>query len=167
MTSRRGYRKIINIPTGYLDVIPVGTKLFPTLYQFENALRLAVDKHLTVCYGNWWEDKLKSDLPDIYNYAEGVKQQHSKMPWIGDSARVTTLPLHNITLGQLGQIVEYYKSDCIPQLFSSLDFFTGHMRLIKLVRNLYSHMFPCLTSQDAKLARNEITTLCASLKSKI
>jgi hypothetical protein len=167
VTTKRKYQRIINIPAQYLDVIPIGTRLFPALYQFENALRLAVDKHLTVCYGNWWEHKLKFDLPDIYNYAEDVKQKHSKMPWIGDSARVTTLPLHNITLGQLGQIVEYYKSDCIPQLFSSLDFFTGHMRLIKLVRNLYSHMFPCLTSQDAKLARNEITTLCASLKSKI
>lgn len=167
MTAKRKYRVIIGIPDEYLTAVPIGTQLFPALYQFENALRLAVDKHLELCYTDWWENKLKFDLPDIYDYAEDIKQKHSKMPWIGDSARVTIRPIHNITLGQLGQIVEYYKSECIPELFTTLDFFTGHMILIKLVRNLYTHMFPCLTSQDAKLARNEITTLCASLKSKI
>ncbi len=54
-----------------------------------------------------------------------------------------------ITLGQLEEIVKAYKSDCIPQLFPNIEFFVGHMELIKRVRNMYSHMFPCIT-RDTK-----------------
>ncbi|MFI5449645.1 MAG: hypothetical protein ACHQ03_07770 [Candidatus Bathyarchaeia archaeon] len=166
MASKK-YRRIINIPVDYLDVIPIGAQLFPIFYEFENALRLAIDKHLTVLYGDWWEKKLKYDLPYIYDYAERAKEKHNKMPWIGDSARVTTLPIHNVTLGHLEEIVKRYQSECIPQLFPTLHFFLGHMDLIKLVRNLYAHMFPCLTVSDARLARSEIITLCANLRSKV
>ena len=160
-------RPILAIPESYLEAIPIGTGLFPSLYQFENGLRIAIDKYLETCYTNWWESKLRFDLPDIYDYAEGVRQKRNKMPWIGDSTRIAIRPIHNVTLGQLEEIVKKYQSECIPQLFPTLDFFTGHMQVIKLVRNLYGHMFPCLTSADARTAKREVKTLCESLKNKI
>jgi len=89
------------------------------------------------------------------------------MPWIGASSRVSVLPIHLITLGQLEEIVKSYRSDCIPQLFPTIEFFLGHMEAIKRVRNLYSHMFPCITKDDCKLAKREIVTLAAHINSKL
>ena len=89
------------------------------------------------------------------------------MPWIGDSAPVTLLPIHHVTLGQLEKIVTKYSSECIPYLFPNLPFFLGHMDCIKRVRNLYAHMFPCLTSSDARLAKSEINTLCLHINTKL
>jgi hypothetical protein len=161
-------RRILAIPKDYLEVIPIGTNLFKPLYQFENGLRIAIDKHLSTCYGpDWWEKKLQFDLPTVYRYAEDVKQKHNRMPWIGDSSRVTIRPIHNVTLGHLEEIVKMYQSECIPSLFHNIQFFLGHMDAIKLVRNLYGHMFPCLTHSDARTAKREITTLCEELKSKV
>ena len=164
----RTTRRILNIPKTYVEVIPIGTSLFPTLYQFENGLRIAIDKLLSTLYGSdWWETKLQFDLPTIYQYAADVKQKHNRMPWIGDSSRVAIRPIHNVTLGQLEAIVEKYRSECFPELFHSDRFFFGHMDAIKLVRNLYGHMFPCLTKSDARTAKREIATLCEELKTKV
>lgn len=168
MSSSRKVKRILNIPNGYFDVLPVGEQLFPVLYQFENGLRLAIDKHMSMCYTtDWWERKLKFDLPVVYNYAEEKRKKRDLMPWIGDSARVPLLPIHHVTLGHLEEIVKMYQADCVPDLFPTLNFFLGHMDFIKMVRNLYSHMFPCLTTSDARLARSEITTLCVNLKKKL
>jgi len=161
-------RRILRIPFEYLDAIPIGSSVFPTLFQFENGLRLATYKHLSVCYGeNWWEEKLKQDLPKIYQYVEDQKAKKSYMPWIGDSSKATLLPIHSITLGQLEQIIIYYKSECITELFPSIEFFMGHMEIIKRVRNLFSHMYPCLTRHDIVVAKREIKTLCEHIEKKI
>src|SRR2546422_4504687 len=138
-------RPLLRIPPEYLEAIPHGRELLSPLYQFENGLRLAIHKHLSTCYGtNWWDDKLRFDLPDIHIYATEQKAKSDKMPWIGDSPNVKALPIHRITLGHLEEIVKKFQSDCIPELFPTLEFFLGHMEGIKRVRNLYSHMFPCL-----------------------
>lgn len=89
------------------------------------------------------------------------------MPWIGDSAAVNVLPVHLITLGQLEEIVKVYSSDCIPELFPNIEFFVGHMELIKRVRNMYSHMFPCITRQDCLIARSEIRTLSRHINARL
>jgi len=62
------------------------------------------------------------------------------MPWIGDSDIVEVLPIHRVTLGHLEEIVKKFQSDRIPELFPTLEFFLGHMEIIKRVRNLYSHV---------------------------
>ncbi len=141
--------------------------MFSSFYQFENGLRLAIHRHLATCYGDWWEKKLQFELPEIYNYATEQKRKADMMPWIGDSARTQVLPIHRVTLGHLEEIVKKFQADCIPQLFPSLDFFTGHMTCIKRVRNLYTHMFPCLDIQDSRLAKREIKTLGDHLTSKL
>lgn len=89
------------------------------------------------------------------------------MPWIGASARVQILPLHLVTLGHLEEIVKKYKPDCIPQLFPTLEFFLGHMEVIKRVRNLYTHMFPCITRDDCRTARREILTLATHINAML
>jgi hypothetical protein len=161
-------RRIVRIPTEYLEVIPLGKILFPYLFQFENGLRIAINEFLSTCYGpDWWEISLKGRLPEIHKYAEDQGRKRHSMPWIGASARVPVLPIHLITPGQLEEIVRNYKSECIPQLFPTLDFFTGHMTVIKMVRNLFSHMFPCITSDDCKTANREITTLAAHINTKL
>lgn len=113
------------------------------------------------------EKKVKFDLERIYQRVEERKQQRDLMPWIGASSSVEVLPVHLTTLGELEEIIKKYQSECIPELFRSLTFFLGHMEYIKLVRNLYAHMFPCLTDSDARSARSEIRTLCQSLREKL
>ncbi len=89
------------------------------------------------------------------------------MPWIGNSQIVSVLPIHLVTLGHLEEIVKKYKSDCIPEIFPTIEFFLGHMEVIKRVRNLYAHMFPCLTADDVSLARREMLTLCAHINARL
>lgn len=142
--------------------------LFPALYQFENGLRLAIYHFLASCYGkDWWDISLQLRLPAIHDYAEKQSTRMSSMPWIGASTRVEVLPVHLVTLGHLEEIVKKYISDCVPELFPTIEFFLGHMEAIKRVRNLYSHMFPCVSRADCDLARREIRTLASHINSKL
>jgi hypothetical protein len=145
-----------------------GNRLFPDLFQLENGLRLAINNFLTLCYGkDWWQISLQAKLPRVAEYAENQKARHDSMPWIGASTRIEVLPIHLVTLGHLEEIVKIYKSDCIPQLFPTLEFFLGHMEVIKRVRNLFSHMFPCVTRDDSVTARREIKTLALHINARI
>ena len=127
-----------------------------------------VSRFLAVCYGeDWWEVSLKPRLPRVYEYAERQRSRMSVMPWIGASAKVEVLPVHLLTLGHLEDIVKRYQSDCIPELFPTIEFFLGHMEVIKRVRNLYAHMFPCITRADCTHARREIRTLAPHINSKL
>jgi hypothetical protein len=168
MPTRHKYRRIVKIPAAYLEVIEIGNMLFPSLYQLENGLRLVIHNHLSTCYGpNWWDISLKANLSTIWDYADGQQKRHHAMPWIGASARVQVLPIHLVTLGHLEEIVKKYKSDCIPQIFPTLEFFLGHMEAIKRVRNLYAHMFPCITKDDCDLAKREIKTLASHINTRL
>jgi len=170
MAARRKSRRprIVKIPKEYLEAVDLGHILFPSLFQFENGLRLAVHRFLVVCYGDlWWQVSLQAKLPKIYQYAEDQNNRQGSMPWIGNSARVKILPIHLVTLGHLEEIVKAYRADCIPQLFPTLEFFLGHMEVIKRVRNLFSHMFPCITASDCKVANREIRTLASHINSRL
>lgn len=161
-------RRLVLIPQEYCDVIPIGEKLFSPLFQFENGLRLAIHRFLVTCYGeNWWDVSLRERLPRVYAYVEDKKTKRDLMPWIGDSARVKLLPIHLVTLGQLEEIVKAYEPECIPQLFPTKEFFLGHMECVKRVRNLYAHMFPCLTHKDSELAKREIMTLSFHINTRL
>lgn len=161
-------RRIIKIPAEYLEAVELGNILFPSLFQLENGLRLAINNFLTTCYGDdWWEISLKKQLPCIHGYAEDQEKKRHSMPWIGASARVPVLRIHLVTLGHLEEIVKKYQSDCIPYIFPTLEFFLGHMEVIKRVRNLYSHMFPCITRSDCQTAKREITTLSSHINAKL
>lgn len=165
--SRRPHR-IIRLPAEYFEAIDLGNVIFPSLYQFENGLRLLVNGYLETCYGpDWWDMSLKTRLQTVFEYAGKQRKKLDSMPWIGSSSRVKVLPVHLVTLGHLEEIVKAYQSDCIPELFPTLDFFTGHMELIKRVRNLYSHMFPCITRQDCRVAKSEILVLALHINSKL
>jgi hypothetical protein len=161
-------KRLVRLPAEYFEAMDACYLLFPALYQFENGLRLALDSFLQTCYGpDWWTDSLKGRLNDTFTYAETQRKKLDAMPWIGDSSAVTVLPVHLITLGQLEEIVRVYKSDCIPQLFPNIEFFVGHMDLIKRVRNMYSHMFPCITRQDCQDAESEIRILSRHINSRL
>jgi hypothetical protein len=168
MSRKRKARPLLRIPSAYFEVVALGEALFPPLYQFENGLRLAINNFLTTCYGtDWWNASLKQRLPQVHEYAANQEKKRAAMPWIGDSARVQVLPIHLVTLGQLEEIVKNYSPDCIPQLFPTLEFFLGHMEVIKRVRNLYTHMFPCLTRADCTVARREILTLASHINTRL
>ena len=159
-------RRVVRLPKEYFAAMELGNAVFPALYQFENGLRVAVDAFMRTCYGKeWWTASLKGRLANTFDYAEGQRKKLDAMPWIGDSAEVEVLPVHLITLGQLEEIVKVYKSDCIPQLFPTIEFFIGHMELIKRVRNMYSHMFPCITKDDCRIAVSEIRVLSRHINS--
>lgn len=161
-------RRLVKIPHEYLEVVDLGNVLFPSLYEFENGLRLAIHNFLSTCYSHdWWDLSLKTRLPTIHGYAAEQQKRRDAMPWIGASSRVQVLPIHLVTLGHLEEIVKKYRSDCIPDLFPTIEFFLGHMEVVKRVRNLYTHMFPCITRSDCRVARREITTLAEHINTKL
>ena len=47
-------RRLVEIPKVYLEALPIGEKLFPPLYQFENGLRLAIHGFLSTLYTPDW-----------------------------------------------------------------------------------------------------------------
>jgi len=146
----------------------LGILLFPALYQLENGLRVLLDSFLQTCYGpDWWNASLRMRLQTVFDYAESQKRKLDAMPWIGDSTAVTVLPVHLVTLGHLEEIVKAYRSDCIPELFPTIEFFLGHMELIKRVRNMYTHMFPCITRSDCAVTRSEIRILARHINAKL
>jgi hypothetical protein len=158
----------VRLPEEYFEVVDLSNVIFPALYQFENGLRLVIHKYLETCYGtDWWRVSLRVRKKDIFDYAENQQKKLDAMPWIGASSAVAVLPVHLVTLGQLEEIVRAYRSDCIPQIFPSIEFFTGHMELIKRVRNMYTHMFPCITRGDCQVARSEIRTLSRHINSML
>src|SRR5579862_5348361 len=165
---RSRLKRTIRLPAAYFEAVEISTVLFSPLYQFENGLRLLLDTFLTTCYGpNWWDVSLKTKLPAVFKYSEEQKKRLDAMPWIGASAAVTVVPIHLVTLGHLEEIVKSYQSDCIPQVFPNLTFFLGHMELIKRIRNMYTHMFPCISRSDCQIARSEIRVLGAHINSKL
>ncbi len=159
---------IIKLPDEYANALKLGPPTFSTIFQFENGLRILVNNYLVTLYGqDWWEQSLKIRMRPIYDYVEDQKNKRSFMPWIGDSPSVQLLPLHSITLGHLEQIVIHYRSDCVPELFPTLDFFTGHLLVIKKVRNLFAHMYPCVDKQDLQTLKREVKTLTEHIEVKI
>ena len=52
-------------------------------------------------------------------------------------------------------------------LGATIEFFLGHMEVIKRVRNLYAHMFPCITKADCTLAKREIRTLGTHINDRL
>ena len=123
---------------------------------------------MTTCYGpDWWDKSLQTQLPLVFQYEANQKAKLATMSWLGASTKVAVLPVHLVTLGHLEEIIKKYKSDCIPELFPTLDFFLGHMEVIKRVRNMYSHMFPCISIKDTRVAKREILTLAEHLNSKL
>jgi hypothetical protein len=165
---KRKLTRLVRIPQPYFEVVEVAKLLFPALYQFENGLRLAIHHYLETCYGtDWWATSLQSKLPKVFEYEAAQRARLAAMSWLGASTRVAVLPVHLVTLGHLEEIIKRYQSDCIPELFPTLDFFTGHMEVIKRVRNMYSHMFPCISRNDAVVARREILTLAAHINVKL
>lgn len=168
MRRRERTNRLVRIPRPYFEVLDLANILFPSLYQFENGLRLAVHHFLESCYGaDWWKTSLQTTLPDIFQYETNQRAKQATTPWLGASKRVTVLPVHLVTLGHLEEIVKKYRSDCIPELFPTLEFFLGHMEVIKRVRNLYSHMFPCISSSDIKVAKREILTLAVHINTTL
>ena len=161
-------KRIVRLPVEYFEAMDITNVLFPPLYQFENGMRILLDSFLTTCYGaDWWNVSLKAKLEKVFEYAENQQKRLDAMPWIGSSAVVKVLPIHLVTLGHLEEVVKAYQSDCIPDLFPTLEFFLGHMELIKRVRNMYTHMFPCITRNDCQIARSEIRVLASHINSKL
>lgn len=127
-----------------------------------------LNNYLETCYGvDWWHASLKAKLRTVFEYAETQQKKLDCMPWIGSSSGVKVLPVHLITLGQVEEIVKAYRSDCIPELFPTLEFFLGHLEVIKRVRNMYTHMFPCMTDSDSQIVRSEIRVLARHINSRL
>jgi len=166
--SRGRLRRAIKLPAEYFEAVEITSVLFSPLYRFENGLRILLDGYLTTCYGaNWWSASLKAKLPKVFEYSEDQQKKLDAMPWIGDSNAVAILPIHLVTLGHLEEIIKAYQSECIPQLFPNLTFFLGHMELIKRIRNMYTHMFPCISRSNCQDARSEIRILGKHINSKL
>ncbi len=127
------------------------------LFIFENALRLKIHSIMESKYPNWWETKVKHELPKAYKYAEDEKKKQSKLPMVGQTQALQ--PYDYVTLGHLEEIITKYQDLFVPVIFPNLHFFTGHMVIIKRVRNAIAHMAPSVTLKDIRNAKNEIDIL--------
>jgi len=169
--SRVGPKRIarmVKIPAPYFESLDLSYLLYPSFYQFENGLKIVIDSFLKTCYGpDWWNTSLRVRREGIFEYAANQRRRLDSMPWIGDSASVEVLPIHLITLGQLEEVVKEYRSECIPDVFPNIEFFLGHMEVIKRVRNMYSHMLPCITRTNCADARSEIRILARHINAKL
>ncbi len=106
---------------------------------------------------DWWEKKIKAELFEIYRYADEERIRQSKLPIVGKTLNLA--PLELITIGHLEVIITKYQALFIPSLFPRSDFFTGHMVIIKQVRNALAHVSPAPTVKDIRNARSEIAIL--------
>lgn len=127
------------------------------LFLFENALRLKIDSVMRSNSPNWWETKVKPELPDVYNYARDEQVRQAKLPMVGQGQTLQSYDY--LTLGHLEQIIMKYNSLFIPSVFPNLHFFTGHMVIVKRVRNAVAHMAPSTTLRYIRNTKNEIDIL--------
>jgi hypothetical protein len=122
---------------------------------------LKIDEIMSKKDPNWWENRLKTDLPKIYKYSQDEKARQDQLPMVGSSSILK--PLDYLTLGRLEQIVIYYEKEFVPSVFRKLDFFTGHMEITKRVRNGIAHMALSMTVTDIRNAKHEIDILLQHL----
>jgi len=127
------------------------------LFLYENALRQRVDLDMEKTYPNWWETKIKNELRETHKYAEDRKVEAAKFPMISQAQNLK--PYEYITLGHLEEIVIKYQSVFVPSVFPYLHFFTGHMVIVKRVRNAVAHNSPALSLRDIQNAKHEIDIL--------
>jgi hypothetical protein len=127
------------------------------LFLFENAVRLMVNSVMEKVDANWWETKIKTELYQTYDYAEKRKAEQAALPMVGQGRELK--PYERITLGHLEEIIVKYKQHFVPSVFPNLQFFTGHMVIIKSVRHAIAHMSPATTAKDIRHARNDIEIL--------
>lgn len=153
--------KIKWMPGSHYSIAERLSDFYGYLFIFENALRLKIDVIMSSKYTNWWETKLKTDLPDVYKYSNDEKTKQAKLPMIGSSGALQ--PLDYLTVGHLEQIITKYQNEFIPLVFPNLQFFTGHMVIVKRVRNALAHMAPSTTAKDIRNAKNEIDILLQHL----
>lgn len=149
------------MPSNYYTLAERLSNFYGYLFIFENALRLKIDAIMSSKYTNWWETKVKTDLLDVYKYSNDEKAKQTKLPMIGDLN--TLQPLDYLTVGHLEQIIIKYQNEFIPLVFPNLQFFTGHMVIVKRVRNALAHMAPSTTIKDIRNAKNEIDILLQHL----
>lgn len=131
------------------------------MFLFENALRLKIDTVMKVKKSNWWEENIKKELQDVYKYVEDEKKKQARLPMVGRIDAMQSIDY--TTIGHLEQIIVKYQKDFIPSCFPNPQFFTGHMVIIKRVRNALAHMAPSITSRDIGNAKHEIDILLQHL----
>jgi hypothetical protein len=153
--------KIKWMPENYYNMAERLSEFYGYLFVFENALRLKIEGIMSSKYTNWWESKLKVDLPDVYKYSNDEKARQAKLPMVG--APSASQPLDFLTVGHLEQIITKYQYEFVPLVFPNLHFFTGHMVIVKRVRNAVAHMAPSTTLKDIRNAKNEIDILLQHL----
>lgn len=154
--------KVKWVPQSYYSLASRITEFYPYLFVFENALRIKIGDLMTANHGkDWWDNRVRADLLDIWQYANDEAKKQAKLPMIGKAHLLQ--PIEYITIGQLEQIVQKYQPLFIPSVFPTLQFFAGHMVIVKRVRNAVAHMAPSATSTDIRNAKNEIDILLQHL----
>lgn len=153
--------KIKWMPSSHYSIAERLSDFYGHLFIFENALRLKIDVVMSSKYTNWWETKAKIDLWEVYKYSNDEKTKQAKLPMVGSSG--IHQPLDYLTVGHLEQIITKYQNEFIPLVFPNLHFFTGHMVIVKRVRNALAHMAPSTTARDIRNAKNEIDILLQHL----
>lgn len=149
--------KIKWMPSNYYALAERLSDFYGYLFIFENTLRIKINAIMNSKYTNWWETKLKTNLPDIYKYSIKEKNKQAMLPMVGSLGILQ--PIDYLTVGQLEKIIIKYQNDFIPILFPNLEFFTGHMVIVKRVRNAIAHMAPSTKVKDIHNAKHEIDIL--------
>jgi hypothetical protein len=156
--------KVKWLPARHYTIAGKLSDFYPYIFVFENALRAAINARMSAAYGpDWWQTKIRVELSDAYKYAEDEEKRQSKLPIVGMSLKMS--PLELVTIGHLEQIIQKYQKLFVPSLFPTFHFFSGHMVIVKQVRNAMAHVSPSATPRDIQNARHEMSILLQHLSS--
>jgi len=111
--------------------------IYPLLYVLENSIREVIDRVMTSAYGNnWWESKAPKGLRDTVSNRMSDEKKNSWHPRRG--AR----PIDYLDLDQLPALMRKIEKEVVPNIITSLEWFTQFVDEVYKSRCVICHMNP-------------------------
>jgi len=110
--------------------------IYPLLYVLENSIREVIDRLMTSRYGkNWWDLKA-GKLRDKVNERMSDEEKNS---W---HQKRGARPIDYLDLAQLPTLVRQVQNDIVPDIISSIEWFTQFVDEVYKSRCVVCHMNP-------------------------
>lgn len=111
--------------------------IYPLLYVLENSIREVIDRLMTNRYGsNWWDSKAPKGLKDTVSKRMSDEKRNS---W---HQRRGARPIDYLDLEQLPALVRQIQEDAVPNIISSIEWFTQFIDEVYKSRCVVCHMNP-------------------------
>lgn len=112
-------------------------EIYPLLYILENSIRQVIDRVMTSRYGNnWWGSEAPKPLRDAVSKRMADEKRNS---W---HQRRGARPIDYLDLNQLSALVRKIEREVVPDIISSLEWFTQFVDEVYKSRCVVCHMNP-------------------------